>query len=90
MADLFNKAIINNGEFQGHVIGGVTKKISAYADDTAVHVGSVWDIEIMEDMLDVYNLATGGAMNVDKSQAVGSGNWRADKSPPMALARYNP
>ena len=37
VVDLFNKAIINNGEFKEHAINDVTKKISVYADDIAVH-----------------------------------------------------
>ena len=46
VADLFNMAIINNPDFTGHVINEETSsKISAFADDTAVHMGSIEDIK---------------------------------------------
>ena len=48
VADLFNMAIINNPDFTGHVIDEETSsKISAFADDMAVHVGSIEDIGVL-------------------------------------------
>ena len=47
VADLFNMSIINHQDFVGHVIDAkVSAKISAFADDTAVHVGCLEDIVI--------------------------------------------
>ena len=40
VSDLFNMAIINDPDFKGHeTTEGNFDKISAYADDTAVHIG---------------------------------------------------
>ena len=55
VADLFNMAIINNPDHTGHVIDEETSsKISAFADDTAVHVGSIEDITIYQETLGDY------------------------------------
>ena len=71
VADLFNMAIINNPVFTGHVIDEETSsKISAFADDTAVHVGSIEDITIYQETLGDYSAATGGIINLAKSEAV--------------------
>ena len=45
VADLFNMAIINDPDFKGHeTTEGNFLKISAYADDTAVHIGQTLGI----------------------------------------------
>jgi hypothetical protein len=51
-------------------------KISAYADDTAVHLGSLADIKIYCLLLRQYALATGGVTNFYKSKGVLCGRWR--------------
>jgi hypothetical protein len=45
-------------------------KISAYANDTAVHLGSLADIKIFHLLLQQYVLATGGVINFYKSEGV--------------------
>jgi hypothetical protein len=61
VADLYNRAIINHKHFKGHeTLTGHFVKISAYADDTAVHLGSLTDIKIYKLLLIQYSLATGG------------------------------
>ena len=55
-------AIINNSDFTGHVIDEETiSKISAFADDTAVHVGSIEDITIYQETVGDYFEATGAS-----------------------------
>ena len=77
VADLFNTTIISNEEFKGHEsTKGFFVKISAYADDTRVHLGSLRDIEIYRAILRDYSLATGGITNLAKSEAVLLGKWR--------------
>ena len=77
VVDLFNMAIINNPDFVGHAIDEETSsKISAFADDTAVHVGSIEDIKIYQETLGDYSAATGGITNLAKSEAVLLGSWR--------------
>ena len=51
-------------------------KISAFADDTAVHVGSIEDITVYQETLGDYFAATGGITNLAKSEAVLLGSWR--------------
>ena len=47
VADLFNMSIISNPDFKGHMIDeNTSSKISAFADDTAVHLGTAGDIVI--------------------------------------------
>ena len=42
VADLFNMSVICNPDFTGHITGEDTaSKISAFADDTAVHLGTL-------------------------------------------------
>ena len=77
VADLFNMSIIYNPDFTGHFIDEDTlSKISAFADDTAVHVGSLRDIVIYRKTLIDYSAATGGITNLAKSNAVILGSWR--------------
>ena len=77
VADLFNMSIINNPDFKGHFIDeDISSKISAFADDTAVHIGSLGDIIIYRKTLIDYSAATGGITNLAKSEAVLLGSWR--------------
>ena len=67
VADLFNMSIINHPDFVGHVIdANVSAKISAFVDDTAVHVGSLGDEVIYRKTLTDYSAATGGITNLAK------------------------
>jgi hypothetical protein len=50
-------------------------KISAYADDTAVHLGLLADIKIYCLLLQQYALATGGVTNFYKSEGVLCRRW---------------
>jgi hypothetical protein len=71
VADLYNMAIISHKHFRGHqTLTGPFVKISAYADDTAVHLRSLADINIYRALLKQYSLATGGITNFSKSEAV--------------------
>ena len=57
-----NMAIINNPDFTGHVKDEETSsKISAFADDTAVHVGSIEDMTINWETLGNHSAATGAS-----------------------------
>ena len=77
VADLFNMSIISNPDFIGHCTDeNTSSKISAFADDTAVHLGSLGDIAIYRKTLMDYSAATGGITNLAKSEAVLLGNWR--------------
>ena len=77
VADLFNMSVICNLDFTGHITGEDTaSKISAFADDTAVHVGTLRDIIIYKETLLDYSAATGGITNLAKSDAVLLGSWR--------------
>jgi hypothetical protein len=68
---LNNMAIINHKQFKGHeTLPGQFVKISAYADDMAVHLRSLTDIKIYKLLLRQYSLATGGVTNFYKSEAV--------------------
>ena len=70
-------SVICNPDFTGHITGEDTaSKISAFADDTAVHVGTLGDIVIYKETLLDYSLATGGITNLAKSEAVLLGSWR--------------
>jgi hypothetical protein len=72
-------AIISHKHFRGHqTLTGHFVKISAYADDTAVHLGSLADINIYRALLRQYSLATGGITNFSKSEVVLCGKWRSD------------
>jgi len=84
VADLYNMAVISHKSFKGHeTLKGNFVKISAYADDTAVHLGSLADIKIYRLLLNQYSLATGGVTNFNKSEAVLCGSWR--HTPPTGL-----
>jgi hypothetical protein len=73
-------SIIRHPDFKGHVIDENTSaKISAFADDTAVHVGAIGDIDIYRKTLMDYSAATGGITNLAKSEAVLLGSWRTLK-----------
>jgi hypothetical protein len=64
VTDLYNRAIINHKHFKEHeTLMGHFVKISAYADDTAVHLGLLTDIKIYKLLLRQYSLATGGITN---------------------------
>jgi hypothetical protein len=77
VADLFNMAIIKHPQYMGHMVSeGCFSKISAYADDTTVHVGCRRDITIYRYLLAQYARATGGITNFGKSEAVLLGSWR--------------
>ena len=77
VADLFNMAVITSNNFTGHhTVDGIFVKISAYADDTAVHVASQRDIAITMRFLRRYSWATGGRTNFNKSEGVKTGPWR--------------
>ena len=79
VADLFNMSIISNPDFTGHITDENTaSKISAFADDTAVHVGTLGDIVIYRATLNDYLVATGGITNLAKSEAVLLGRWRQE------------
>ena len=70
-------SIICNPEFTGHITDEDTaSKISVFADDTAVHVGTLRDIVIYRETLIDYSAATGGITNLAKSEAVLLGSWR--------------
>ena len=65
VADLFNMLVICNPDFTGHITGEDTAfKISACADDTAVHLGTLGDILIYRETLLDYSAATGGITNL--------------------------
>jgi hypothetical protein len=69
--DLYNRAIINHKYLKGHeTLTGYFVKISAYTDDTAVHLGLLTDIKIYKLFLRQYSLAMGGITNFHKSEAV--------------------
>ena len=77
VADLYNMAIIRHPQFKGlETTKGMFTKISAYADDTAVHLGAHNDIKIYKCLLRQYALATGGITNFNKSEAVPLGKWK--------------
>ena len=74
---MFNMAIINNPDFTGHVIVEETSsKISAFADDTAVHLVFIEDITIYQVTLGDNSSATRGIINPAKSEAVLLSSWR--------------
>ena len=75
MAIIAHKHFKGQETLQGHFV-----KISAYADDTAVHLGTLTDVKIYRLLLWQYSLATGGITNFNKSEAVLCGKWR--DSPP--------
>ena len=73
-------AIISNPDFTGHILDEFTaSKISVFADDTAVQVGTLGDIVIYRKTLNDYSVATGGITNLAKSEAVLLGSWRSLK-----------
>ena len=76
MAELFNQAIIKNEQFTGHKVGNFTKKISAYADDTAAHISNQTDLEILLVTIKDFELATGLKVNMSKTKIVPLGSWR--------------
>ena len=77
VAGLFNMLVISNPDFTGHVTGeGMASKILAFADDTAVHLGTLGDICIYRETLIDYSAATRGITNLAKSEAVLLGSWR--------------
>jgi hypothetical protein len=79
VAALYNMAVISHKRFTGHpTLAGHFVKISAYADNTAVHLSTLTDIRIYRLQLRWYALATGGVTNFNKSEAVLYGSWRKD------------
>jgi hypothetical protein len=79
VADLYNMAVINHKCFKAHeTLPGQFIKISAYADDTAVHLGALADIKIYGLLLYQYSLATGSVTNF-QSKSVLCGTWRTSK-----------
>jgi hypothetical protein len=78
--------VINHKCFKGHeTLPGQFVKISAYADDTAVHLGAMADIKIYCLLLCQYSLAIGGVTNFNKSEGVLCGAWRLSK-PNMGIS----
>jgi hypothetical protein len=64
-------AVINHKYFKGHkTLPGQFVKISAYANDTAVHLEAMVDIKIYHLLLCQYLLATSGVTNFNKSERV--------------------
>jgi hypothetical protein len=79
IADLYNMAVISHKHFRGHqTLPGHFVKISAYANDTAVHLGTLTDVRIYKLLLRQYALATGGITNLGKSEGVLCGKWKAN------------
>jgi hypothetical protein len=77
IANLYNMAVINHRSFKGHeTLPGNFVKISAYANNTAVHLGSLADIKIYCLLLRQYSLAIGGVTNFNKSEGVLCSRWR--------------
>ena len=73
-------SIIFNPDYTGHITDEDTaSKIYAFADDTAVHVGTPRDIVIYRETLIDYSVATGSITNLAKSEAVLLGSWRQVK-----------
>jgi hypothetical protein len=60
----------------------VTREVFSFiryaADNTAVHLGSLADINIYRALLRQYSLATKSITNFSKSEAVLCGKWRSD------------
>jgi hypothetical protein len=80
VADLYNMAVINHKCFKGYeTLPGQFVKISAYADDTAVHLEAMADIKIYSLLLCQYSLATGRVTNFNKSEGVLCSAWRLSK-----------
>jgi hypothetical protein len=76
VADLYNMAVINHRSFKGHeILPGNFVKISAYANNTAVHLGSLANVKKYCLLLQQYSLATGGVTNFNKSEGVLCGRW---------------
>jgi hypothetical protein len=66
-------------DFQGYqTFPGHFVKIFAYADDTAVHLGTLTDVKIYKLLLRQYALATGGVTNFGKSEGVLCGKWKVN------------
>jgi hypothetical protein len=79
VADLYNMAVISHKHFTGHpTLAKHFVKISAYADDTTVHLRTLIDIKIYRLLLRQYCLAIGGVTNFNKSEAILCGSWRRD------------
>jgi hypothetical protein len=71
VADLYNMAVINRRSFKVHeTLPGNFIKISAYADDIAVHLGLLANVKLYSLLLQQYFLATSGVTNFNKSEGV--------------------
>jgi exonuclease III len=82
VADLYNMSIITSKAYTGHKINANRSvRISAFADDTAVHVGNKRDLAISRTYLRKYAVATGGITNLDKSEGLHLGRWALLKVP---------
>lgn len=82
LAELFNQSVLSDPEFQGHAVLHESKRISAYADDTAIHIGSVRDIEIVDVKIKDFEEATGLKVNKHKSKFIPMGEWKG--APPKS------
>lgn len=77
VADLYNMAVIKDKGFVGHhTRTNNFVKISAYADDTAVHIANRGDLERYKKHLFDYSLASGGVTNFNKSEGIPLGAWK--------------
>lgn len=80
IGEVFNQTLLKNPDFKGLEFGQHTKKVAAYADDTAVPLSSEGDLEIFKSTIADFEKATAMKVNPKKSEAVMLGKWR-DKPP---------
>ena len=80
--EVFNQNIVCNPNFKGLEFGEHSKKVAAFADDTAVGMTSKSDIRIFAEVLEDYEAGTAMKVNANKSEAVLLGGWR-NKPPKM-------
>jgi hypothetical protein len=79
VADLYNMAVISHKHYMGHpTLARHFVKISAYADNTAVHLRTLTDVKFYKLLLRQYSLATRGITNFNKLEEVLCGSWRRD------------
>ena len=80
--------IRNNPDIEGFLLPGargLCYKVGVYADDTTCIVKSYRSLQILFDMINVYEGGSGARLNVAKTEAMWLGAWRSRGDQPLGL-----
>ena len=80
--------IRNNPELEGFLLPGthgLCYKVGNYADDTTCIVESYRCLQVLSNMINIYERGSGARLNLTKTEAMWLGAWRSRDDQPLGL-----